>query len=340
MGQVGQGRGEDEGPARHERMIDDRDGMTVDDRDALGDQGLGRWCVSDDAAAVQNHDPLGVAGCEVQLVKHHDDRATGTRQLAGDGEDELLMTEVERGGRLVEQDHGGLLGEDAGEVHEPDEVAHDEPDESEDAGHGDGYGRAARQRAQHDHREPGPLDVHAEVAGLPFAEHEEVETTGQPRQHQERDSDERHDGSDRFPRGSAHGPELPERHITQLSVVGDRRSPIPAPASALMATPQSTSVGPGAGAADEESARASQVQEHGARLVPLRRGLPFLLHGLHALLGRRGQLVAGVRDAEGVGDEADLLRRVVHVVTGRHDHDGDARGPQLRDHGGRHPDCR
>ena len=99
-------------------MVDDRDRMTVDDRDVVGDQGLGRRRVGHDPPVVQHDDALGVSSSQVQLVEHDDDGAAGVRQLAGDREHQVLMAEVERRGRLVEQDHRRLLGEDAGHVDE------------------------------------------------------------------------------------------------------------------------------------------------------------------------------------------------------------------------------
>jgi hypothetical protein len=74
---------------------------------------VGRWPSGDEAAAIEQDDPVGVGGCEVEVVQHDHDGAATLDGGAGERHQVLLVVEIERAGRLVEQQQRRLLGEDA-----------------------------------------------------------------------------------------------------------------------------------------------------------------------------------------------------------------------------------
>ena len=108
------GHGEDERVTVGSRQ-DVHAGM-VNALDAPGGEHLPRGTVSVQRAAVEQEDAVGVLAGKVQVVNDQDD---GDRALAVEAsrevEDTRLVGDVEIGGRLVEKEYGGLLGDGAGD---------------------------------------------------------------------------------------------------------------------------------------------------------------------------------------------------------------------------------
>lgn len=64
----------------------------------------------DDPPPVEHHDPAGVGQRQVEIVKDRDHGTTLPREPLGGAHHHLLMPDVERGGRLIEQYQRRLLG--------------------------------------------------------------------------------------------------------------------------------------------------------------------------------------------------------------------------------------
>ena len=71
-----------------------------------------------DAATLQNHQPLGAVGRDAEIVRHQQHgRAVLAAQLVDQVEDAPLHGDVERAGRLVGHDQGGIESDGNGDQH-------------------------------------------------------------------------------------------------------------------------------------------------------------------------------------------------------------------------------
>lgn len=89
-------------------------GDVVQPLDPLLGEHLGGLPVGVDSSVAQQHQPVAVAGGEVQVVEHDDRRDAF---LAHDPQRPVLGAEVEVVRRLVQEQHPRLLGEHAREEH-------------------------------------------------------------------------------------------------------------------------------------------------------------------------------------------------------------------------------
>jgi hypothetical protein len=106
---AGEGVGHD-AAAQAEDVLDDR----------LGED-LGRCAGGDDPSSLERDEVVGVAGRQVEVVQDGDDgRAAGAVEVDEQVEHLDLVGDVEVGGRLVEQEHVGVLRERHGD---PDPLA-------------------------------------------------------------------------------------------------------------------------------------------------------------------------------------------------------------------------
>ncbi|GIW03444.1 MAG: hypothetical protein KatS3mg059_0064 [Thermomicrobiales bacterium] len=78
-------------------------------------QRLPRGAGRNQASIAQDGNAIGKTGCEIQVMQHDQHRAPGSSKLPRNAHHELLMAQVERGGRLVEQEDGCFLRQHAGE---------------------------------------------------------------------------------------------------------------------------------------------------------------------------------------------------------------------------------
>ncbi|MEZ4495716.1 MAG: hypothetical protein R2845_02800 [Thermomicrobiales bacterium] len=65
-----------------------------------------RFADRDDASLIDEGQPIGPGGREIDIVQDRHHGATRGRNLAGDFHHHLLVTEIERGSRFVEQQDG------------------------------------------------------------------------------------------------------------------------------------------------------------------------------------------------------------------------------------------
>lgn len=80
-------------------------------------QNLHRRAFRDDAAAGEQDEMIAVLSGEGQVVHgRYDGEAEGATQAVDEFEHRLLAADVERRGRLVQQQQRGLLGERAGDA--------------------------------------------------------------------------------------------------------------------------------------------------------------------------------------------------------------------------------
>lgn len=98
-------------------MVDDGDGDAVHLRHQVGVEHIGWSAVGGDTTMVQEDEAIGERGGEVEVVDDRHDRSPRVRELGCDRHHVFLVVEVERSGRLVEQDDRGVLNEDASERH-------------------------------------------------------------------------------------------------------------------------------------------------------------------------------------------------------------------------------
>ena len=83
--------------------------MLVDVAEQFRGEHLGRWSLAADATGGQDAGPVGVRGGQAEVVQDDQHGGAGRGAVPDGGQHEFLVAQVERGGRLVEQQHRGLL---------------------------------------------------------------------------------------------------------------------------------------------------------------------------------------------------------------------------------------
>jgi hypothetical protein len=90
-------------------VVDDVDGVSVHLCQHVGPHDVTGRPVGSEPASGEHADAVGVGSSDCQVVQHRDDGVTVGGQAPRLRQHLLLVTDVERGGRLVEQHDGGLL---------------------------------------------------------------------------------------------------------------------------------------------------------------------------------------------------------------------------------------
>ena len=89
----------------------DLDCVVVDPAQQLLGEDVARGPVASHAPPVQHHDPVRPGRRHAQVVGNHHDRDARVGPVASHAHDQLLVMDVERGGRLVEEQDAGPLGQ-------------------------------------------------------------------------------------------------------------------------------------------------------------------------------------------------------------------------------------
>ena len=90
------------------------DPLSVNAADPVFCQNLPRGAFGDDGGIPHQHDPVGMGSSKVQIMQHRQHGGTLACKFDRSCQDPLLMAQIQRGGRLIQQNNGAVLHQHAG----------------------------------------------------------------------------------------------------------------------------------------------------------------------------------------------------------------------------------